>query len=85
LSNFAPFGFEEDGACWPTVEHYFRAEKFPGAESAAYREKIRMAKRAKEAKASGGRAGSPSGRAGNRGQGRLDITKRSGGNLQGRD
>jgi NADAR domain len=53
FSNFAPFGFEEDGAYWPTVEHYFRAQKFPSAESAAYREKIRMAKSPKEAKALG--------------------------------
>jgi ribA/ribD-fused uncharacterized protein len=53
LSNFAPFGFVEDGAYWPTVEHYFQAQKFSGAESAAYREKIRKAKTPKEAKALG--------------------------------
>src|SRR5262249_44503432 len=53
LSNFAPFGFEADGAYWPTVEHYFQAQKFPGAVSAAYREKIRAAKTPKEAKALG--------------------------------
>jgi N-glycosidase YbiA len=23
LSNFAPFGFEDDGVYWPTVEHYW--------------------------------------------------------------
>jgi ribA/ribD-fused uncharacterized protein len=53
LSNFAPFGFAEDGAYWPTVEHYFQAQKFPGAENAPYREKIRKSKTPKEAKALG--------------------------------
>lgn len=53
LSNFAPFGFEEDGAYWPTVEHYFQAQKFPGAENGAYRERIRKAKTPKEAKSLG--------------------------------
>ena len=53
LSNFAPFGFEEDSVHWPTVEHYFQAQKFLGAENAAYREKIRTAKTPKEAKALG--------------------------------
>jgi N-glycosidase YbiA len=54
LSNFAPYGFQEDGVYWPTVEHYFQAQKFPGAENAVYREKIRTAKTPKEAKALGG-------------------------------
>jgi ribA/ribD-fused uncharacterized protein len=53
LSNFAPFGFEQDGVHWPTVEHYFQAQKFPGGENAAYRETIRCAKTPKEAKALG--------------------------------
>jgi ribA/ribD-fused uncharacterized protein len=53
LSNFAPFGFVEDGAYWSTVEHYFQAQKFPDAECAAYREKIRTAKTPKQAKALG--------------------------------
>jgi ribA/ribD-fused uncharacterized protein len=53
LSNFAPFGFAEDSAYWPTVEHYFHAQKFPGAGNAAYREKIRTARTPKEAKALG--------------------------------
>jgi ribA/ribD-fused uncharacterized protein len=53
LSNFVPFGFEDDGVYWPTVEHYFQAQKFPGAENAAYREKIRAAKTPKDAKALG--------------------------------
>ncbi|MEM9973595.1 MAG: NADAR family protein [Pseudomonadota bacterium] len=50
FSNFAPFGIEMDGVWWPTVEHYFQAQKF---EDAAYREKIRRADRPKEAKALG--------------------------------
>jgi len=53
LSNFAPFGFEEDGVYWPTVEHYFQAQTFSGSENDAYREKIRAAKTPKEAKALG--------------------------------
>ncbi len=40
FSNFAPFGVEEDGLYWPTVEHYFQAQKFTDP---AYREKIRRA------------------------------------------
>src|SRR6478609_2939466 len=43
LSNFSPFGFEEDGVHWDTVEHYFQAQKFAGPEHAAYRERIRLA------------------------------------------
>jgi len=35
LSNFAPFGFEDDGVYWPTVEHYFQVQKFPGEENVA--------------------------------------------------
>jgi N-glycosidase YbiA len=53
LSNFAPFGFEDEGLHWPTVEHYFQAQKFPGAENAAYREKIRRAQSPKDAKVLG--------------------------------
>ena len=30
LSNFAPFPVEIDGTVWPTTEHYFQAQKFPG-------------------------------------------------------
>lgn len=50
FSNFAPFGIEMDCAWWPTVEHYFQAQKFGDA---AYREKIRKANRPKDAKALG--------------------------------
>ena len=28
FSNFAPFGIELDDAWWPTVEHYYQAQKF---------------------------------------------------------
>ena len=28
LSNFSPHGFHLDGHDWPTVEHYFQAQKF---------------------------------------------------------
>ena len=30
FSNFAPYPFELDGLRWPTVEHYFQAQKFAG-------------------------------------------------------
>jgi hypothetical protein len=32
LSNFAPYPIEVDGKVWPTVEHYFQAQKFAGTE-----------------------------------------------------
>jgi ribA/ribD-fused uncharacterized protein len=47
LSNFSPHGFDLDGAYWPTVEHYFQAQKFPGTEHA---ERIRQASTPAEAK-----------------------------------
>jgi N-glycosidase YbiA len=50
FSNFAPFGVAMDGAWWPSVEHYFQAQKF---EDLQYREKIRRANRPKDAKALG--------------------------------
>jgi N-glycosidase YbiA len=50
FSNFAPYGLAKDGVWWPTVEHYFQAQKF---EDKDYREKIRRAGRPKEAKALG--------------------------------
>ncbi len=50
LSNFAPAGFEADGVHWPTVEHYFQAQKF---HDAAYRERIRAARSPREAKTLG--------------------------------
>jgi len=53
LSNFAPFGFEDEGVYWPTAEHYFQAQKFPGAEHTEYREKICRAKTPRDAKTLG--------------------------------
>lgn len=50
FSNFAPFPFELDGLRWPTVEHYFQAQKFLDAE---YRARIRTARSPAEAKALG--------------------------------
>lgn len=38
FSNFSKFGVEMDGVWWPTVEHYFQAQKFEDNE---HREKIR--------------------------------------------
>ena len=31
FSNFSPHGVELDGRYWPTVEHYFQAQKFTDA------------------------------------------------------
>jgi len=50
LSNFSPHGIEMDGNWWPTVEHYFQAQKFHDAE---YREKIRTVSNPKQAKSLG--------------------------------
>jgi N-glycosidase YbiA len=30
FSNFSRYGIEMDGGWWPTVEHYFQAQKFAG-------------------------------------------------------
>ncbi|HXG79352.1 MAG TPA: NADAR family protein [Methyloceanibacter sp.] len=40
FSNFAPFPIEIDSAIWPSVEHYYQAQKFADA---ALQEKIRAA------------------------------------------
>src|SRR5690242_17564826 len=32
FSNFSPHPIEVNGKRWPTVEHYFQAQKFPGTE-----------------------------------------------------
>jgi ribA/ribD-fused uncharacterized protein len=50
LSNFAPFGLEADGVYWPTVEHYFQAQRFLDT---GYRECIRNASSPKDARALG--------------------------------
>ncbi|WP_298296940.1 NADAR family protein [uncultured Litoreibacter sp.] len=50
FSNFAPYGVAMDGVWWPTVEHYFQAQKFGDS---GYAEKIRKANKPKDAKALG--------------------------------
>jgi hypothetical protein len=40
FSNFAPFGIDLDDARWPTVEHYYQAQKFADPQ---LRNKIRQA------------------------------------------
>lgn len=47
FSNFSPHGVELNDAWWPTVEHYFQAQKF---EDENYRERIRRARTPKDAK-----------------------------------
>ncbi|MEQ8854123.1 NADAR family protein [Gimesia sp.] len=46
FSNFSPHGVEIDGLWWPSVEHYFQAQKFSDPE---YRERIRTAPNSKQA------------------------------------
>lgn len=50
FSNFAPYGVAMNGLWWRTVEHYFQAMKF---HDTAYREKIRLSNKPKDAKALG--------------------------------
>ena len=47
LTNFSRHGFYLDGRYWPTVEHYFQAQKFSGTE---YEERVRKATTPREAK-----------------------------------
>jgi N-glycosidase YbiA len=47
FSNFSPHGFSDQGTYWPTVEHYFQAQKFVQPE---HRDRILRARTAKEAK-----------------------------------
>lgn len=47
LSNFSPPGIEVDGDYWPTVEHYFQAQKFTDPQ---IQEKIRRAMTPKDAR-----------------------------------
>ena len=50
LSNFSPPGVELEGSYWPTVEHFFQAQKFSEPE---VRELIRKAATPKEARSLG--------------------------------
>lgn len=52
FSNFSAHGFELNGRYWPTVEHYFQAQKFAGTE---FEEQVRRARSPKEAKRLGRR------------------------------
>ena len=47
LSNHSPHGFTLDGRYWPTIEHYYQAQKFAGT---AYAEQIRLAAKPMDAK-----------------------------------
>ena len=47
LCNFSARGFTLDDRYWPTVEHYFQAQKFAGSD---HEERIRVSRSAKEAK-----------------------------------
>jgi ribA/ribD-fused uncharacterized protein len=46
FSNFSAHGFELDGEYWPTPEHYFQAQKFPGTPDC---DQIRLVKTPKAA------------------------------------
>jgi N-glycosidase YbiA len=43
FSNFSPHAIELDGQHWPTVEHYYQAQKFLGSELEYLMTKIRSA------------------------------------------
>lgn len=47
LCNFSAHGFTLDDRYWPTVEHYFQAQKFAGSD---HEERIRVSRSPKEAK-----------------------------------
>ena len=47
LSNFSPHGFAIDAVYWPTVEHYFQAQKAAGT---PHEERVRRAYTPKDAK-----------------------------------
>ena len=48
FSNFSRHGFELDGRYWPTVEHYFQAQKFAGTEYIGHVARARTPKEAAE-------------------------------------
>ena len=50
FSNFSPHGIELDNRYWPTVEHYFQAQKFTDP---AQRERIAKARTPKDARTLG--------------------------------
>jgi ribA/ribD-fused uncharacterized protein len=50
LSNFSPHGFELNGLHWPSVEHYYQAQKYAGTPVA---EQIRLAENAPKARSLG--------------------------------
>jgi ribA/ribD-fused uncharacterized protein len=56
FSNFSAHGVELDGQWWPTVEHWFQAQKF---EDAAYRARIQRALSPKQAAELGRRRAVP--------------------------
>jgi N-glycosidase YbiA len=47
FSNFSKHGFTLDGHYWPTVEHYYQAQKFVGTPQA---EEVRLAHSARSAR-----------------------------------
>ena len=51
LSNFSPHGFQIDGDYWPTVEHFFQAQKFP--DHPEYQQQIRRTEKPAKAKSLG--------------------------------
>lgn len=50
FSNFAPYGVAFEDEWWPTVEHYFQAQKF---DDEVYRNRIRICGKPKNASALG--------------------------------
>ena len=50
LSNFSEHGFKLDGVHWPSVEHFYQAQKYAGTEAA---ERIRQADSPLKAKKAG--------------------------------